>query len=120
MVVLVVVLGPRGQRAASVAKFFPNLLRLLRDLHRDPTVPASVRRRLWIAIVYNVQPFILIPDFVPGIGLADNLLVTAWALRSAVRKAGPAAVVRHWRGTSGQLALLFRVARMGPVPQVEH
>ncbi len=56
----------------------------------------------------------------PGIGLADNLVVTAWALRSAVRKAGPAAVVYHWRGTSGQLALLFRVARLGPVPQAGH
>jgi uncharacterized membrane protein YkvA (DUF1232 family) len=113
-VVLIVVFGPRDQSAASVARFFPNLLRLLRRLYRDPQVPRSVRRRLWIAIAYNVQPVVnVIPDFVPVLGFADNLVVTAWALRSAVRKAGPAAVVHHWSGTADQLVLLFRVARLG-------
>jgi uncharacterized membrane protein YkvA (DUF1232 family) len=98
-----------------VAVFFPNVLRLLRGLYRDPEVPRGVRVRVWIAIAYNIQPLNLIPDFVPVIGFADNVVVTVWALRSAVRKAGADAVSRHWPGTADQFALLVRVARLGPL-----
>lgn len=120
LVALLFLAHPSGQNARSVATFFPNVIRLLRDLHGDPEVPRSVRIRVWIAIVYNIQPFTIIPDFIPVIGLADNLVVTAWALRGAVHKAGGEAVARHWRGTPDQLTLLFCVARLGPRPPADH
>jgi uncharacterized membrane protein YkvA (DUF1232 family) len=107
---------PRGQSVGSVITIFPAVIRLLRALYADRSVPRSVRIRVWIAIIYNVQPINLIPDFVPVVGFMDNAIVIAWALRSAVRQAGGQAVVDHWRGTPDQLELLFRVARLGPVP----
>jgi uncharacterized membrane protein YkvA (DUF1232 family) len=107
---------PRGLGARAVVTFLPGVIRLLRALYADRSVPRSVRIRVWIAIVYNIQPINIIPDFVPVIGLLDNVIVTAWALRSAVRKAGPQAVVDNWRGSDEQLELLFRVARLGPFP----
>jgi uncharacterized membrane protein YkvA (DUF1232 family) len=116
MTVVLLLVKPEGQSARSVAGFFPNVVRLLRGLYQDPGVPRPVRIRVWIAIVYNIQPINLIPDFVPVIGFADNVVVTAWALRSAVRRAGADAVARNWNGGSDQLALLFRVARLGPPP----
>lgn len=116
LTVALLVARPRGQGFGSVITFLPGVIRLLRGLHADPSVPRSVRIRVWIAIVYNIQPINIIPDFVPVIGLMDNVVVTAWALRSAVSKAGSQAVVDHWRGTPDQLELLFRVARLGPVP----
>ena len=117
LTVLLLVYLPRGAGASTVASFFPNVLRLLRRLYRDPAVPRSARWRLWVAIIYNIQPINLIPDFVPVIGFADNVVVTAWALRGAVHKAGPGAVTRNWQGTRDQLNLLFRVARLGPLPE---
>lgn len=119
LALVLVVARPKGQGAGGVVTFFPNVVRLLRDLHADHSVPRSVRTRVWIAILYNIQPFTLIPDFIPVIGFADNLVVTAWALRSAVRKAGGPAVASHWRGTPDQLAMLFRIARLGPPPQLQ-
>jgi uncharacterized membrane protein YkvA (DUF1232 family) len=83
-------------------------------VHSDPEIPRSVRTRIWIAIAYNIQPINLIPDFIPVIGFADNIVVTAWALRSAVRKAGTDVVARHWPGTEEQFALLLQVARLAP------
>jgi uncharacterized membrane protein YkvA (DUF1232 family) len=112
LTVVLMLARPRGLSAGGVTVFIPNVLRLLRGLYRDPEVPRAVRIRVWIAIAYNIQPFNIIPDFVPVIGFADNVVVTAWALRSAVRKAGPDAVVRHWPGTPDQFALLVRVARL--------
>jgi uncharacterized membrane protein YkvA (DUF1232 family) len=111
---------PRGESVRHVARFLPDVVRLLRDLHRDSAVPRSVRWRLWVALVYNLQPFTIIPDFIPVIGFADNFVVTVWALRSAVRKAGRDAVIRNWHGSREQLVLFFRVARLGTLPEEDH
>jgi uncharacterized membrane protein YkvA (DUF1232 family) len=112
-ILVLIVARPKGLNARTATAIVPNVLRLLRGLYRDPDVPRSVRVRVWIAIAYNIQPFNLIPDFVPVIGFADNVVVTAWALRSAVRKAGTDAVARHWPGTSDQFEVLVRVTRLG-------
>jgi uncharacterized membrane protein YkvA (DUF1232 family) len=116
LTVVLVTARPKGLSARAATAIVANVVRLLRGLYRDSDVPRSVRVRVWIAIAYNIQPFNLIPDFVPVIGFADNIVVTAWALRSAVRKAGPDALARHWPGTADQLALLVRVARLENPP----
>ena len=98
----------RGQDLADLGRLVPNLARLLVRLSHDRTIPLRVRARIFIAVAYNVQPINLIPDFVPVIGLVDNVFVIMWALRSTVRSAGSEAVVRNWAGTPEGLATLFR------------
>lgn len=103
------------QSVGDVLRVFPDSLRLAAALYRDRTLPGSVRRRLRIALIYNLQPINLIPDAIPVIGLADNVAVLAWALRSAVRIAGPDAVARHWRGSPESVTALYRALRLaGP------
>lgn len=114
LTVVLIVARPKGLGWHGVTAFFPNVVRLLRGIYRDPGVPRTVRIRVWIAIAYNVQPLNLIPDFVPVIGFVDNIVITAWALRSAVRKAGPDAVSRHWPGTAEEFSLLARIVRLEP------
>jgi uncharacterized membrane protein YkvA (DUF1232 family) len=103
---------PPGQSFHDLAKVFPNSLRLAVALYRDPALPRSVRWRLRIAIIYNLQPINLIPDFIPVIGFADNAIVLIWALRSAIRVAGADAVARHWPGTPEGLAVVYRATRL--------
>jgi uncharacterized membrane protein YkvA (DUF1232 family) len=105
-------LRPRGMTAREAAALVPETVRLVRALRRDPDLPRSVRWRLVAAVAYNAQPINLIPDFVPVIGLVDNIVVVAWALRSAVKAAGPGVIARHWRGSDEALGLLFRVLRL--------
>ena len=112
LVVLLVVLRPPGQSLADLARVFPNTLRLTLALYRDPSLPRSVRRRLRVAVIYNLQPINLIPDFIPVLGLADNAIVLIWALRSTIRIAGRAAVDEHRPGSSGGLAVLYRAIRL--------
>jgi len=100
----------RGANLSEVARLVPDLARLLMHLSTDPAIPARVRSRIFIAIAYNVQPINLIPDFVPVIGLADNVLVTLWAVRSTIRGVGREAVRRHWTGSPAGLAMLLRFA----------
>lgn len=114
-VLLLAVRSPR-QSAADLARVFPAALRLATSLYRDPAVPNSVRWRLRAALIYNIQPINLIPDFIPVIGFADNVVVLAWALRSTIRIAGPDAVGRHWTGRPASLAALYWVLRLPSVP----
>ena len=107
-------LRPQSMTARELTRLVPDTLRLVRSLARDRTTPPSVRRRLFIAMAYNAQPINLIPDFVPVIGLADNVAIMAWAIRSAIRSSGTAAVAQHWQGSDDTLALLHRVLRTAP------
>jgi uncharacterized membrane protein YkvA (DUF1232 family) len=110
--VLVFALRSPGQSVGELVRVFPACLRLAGALYRDSTLPGSVRWRLRIAVIYNIQPVNLIPDVVPVVGFADNVAVLAWALRSAVRIAGRDAVGRHWSGSPESLAVLYRVLRV--------
>lgn len=101
-----------GQTIAATLKVLPASVRLAAALYRDQTLPRSVRWRLRIALIYNLQPINLIPDVVPVIGFADNVAVLAWALRDTVRAAGIDAVSRHWRGSPESLATLYRALRL--------
>ncbi len=95
--------------ARDLARLVPDLARLLARLLRDRRIPLAVRARVLVAVAYNVQPLNLIPDFVPVIGLVDNVLVIAWALRSTVRRAGREAIVEHWPGTADGLEIVLRL-----------
>ena len=91
-------------------RLLPDLIRLLRRLLADGTLPAGVRVRVALLVAYLVVPFDLVPDIVPVIGYADDAVVVALVLRSVVRRAGVDAVNRHWPGTPEGLELVLRLA----------
>jgi uncharacterized membrane protein YkvA (DUF1232 family) len=91
-------------------RLLPDVVRLLRRLAADPTLPRGVRVRLWLLLAYLALPFDLVPDFIPVIGYADDAVVVAFALRSVVRHAGTGALERHWPGTPDGLAAVCRLA----------
>ena len=92
----------------DAVRLVPDLLRLLKRLAGDKTLPRGVRVRLWLLIGYLAMPIDLVPDFIPVLGYADDVMVVAIVLRSVVRAAGPEALDRHWPGTPEGL----RVVRM--------
>jgi uncharacterized membrane protein YkvA (DUF1232 family) len=91
-------------------RLLPDLLRLLRRLAADPSLPRGVRVRLLVLLGYLASPIDLIPDFIPVLGYADDAIVVAISLRSVTRHAGPDAIARHWPGTPSGLQLVLRLA----------
>jgi uncharacterized membrane protein YkvA (DUF1232 family) len=91
-------------------RLLPDTLRLVTALARDRGLPRGVRIRLWLLLGYLASPVDLVPDFIPVIGYADDVVVTGWALRSVIRRAGVDAMRRHWRGTPTGWAVLLRLA----------
>ena len=93
-------------------RLLPDVLRLVRRLAADGSLPRGVRVRLWLLLAYLALPIDLVPDFIPVLGYADDAIAVALVLRSVVRRAGTEAVTRQWPGTPDGLAALRRLARL--------
>lgn len=109
-VALLLAVRPPGMNLREARHLVPDVVRLLRSLHGDRELPAGVRRWLRALLVYLAVPVDLVPDFVPVLGYADDVIVVALVLRRVVRLAGPAALERHWIGSPAGLAAVRRLA----------
>jgi uncharacterized membrane protein YkvA (DUF1232 family) len=119
-VVVLFLIRPRGMNLREARAVVPDTVRLLRSLHGDRELPAGVRRWLGGLLVYLAIPVDLVPDFVPLLGYADDVIVVAFALRRVIRLAGPAALEEHWRGSAAGLAAIRRIAGLSdPQPGEE-
>lgn len=100
----------RGMSLRECKQLVPDTVRMLRDIARDASVPRGARRRLGLLVAYLALPFDIIPDFIPVLGYADDVIVIALVLRSVVRVAGAEVLERHWHGTPEGLALVRRLS----------
>jgi uncharacterized membrane protein YkvA (DUF1232 family) len=103
---------PDELRLRELLRLLPDVLRLVRRLAADGSLPRGVRVRLWLLLAYLALPIDLVPDFIPVLGYADDAIAVALVLRSVVRRAGTDAVTRHWPGSPDGLAALSRLARL--------
>lgn len=108
-VALIVVLWVQQRRSGAttdwreLARLVPDVLRLIRRLIADRSVPRATRWWLIALLAYLLSPIDLVPDVIPVLGYADDAIVVAIALRFAVRHAGMPAIERHWPGTDAGL-----------------
>jgi uncharacterized membrane protein YkvA (DUF1232 family) len=103
------VVRPKGNLLGEALRLLPDLLRLLRRLAADRSVPRAARVRLWLLLGYLAIPIDLVPDFIPVLGYADDAIIVSLVLRSVVRRAGAPVVRGHWPGTGDGLAALGRL-----------
>jgi len=97
-------------RLRDGVRLLPDVLRLVRRLAGDDSLPRGIRWRLGLLLIYLALPIDLVPDFIPVAGYADDVLLVAWVLRSVVRAAGPEALERHWPGSTEGLDVVRRLA----------
>lgn len=109
LVVVLVAVRPRGGLLPEALRILPDLLRLIRRLAADRSLPTGVRVRLGLLLAYLAMPFDLIPDFIPLLGYADDAIVVTFVLRGVVRRAGQDAVRAHWPGSDDGFAALARL-----------
>jgi uncharacterized membrane protein YkvA (DUF1232 family) len=62
---------------------------------RDPRVPWPVKALAALIAAYALSPIDLIPDFIPVLGLLDELVLLPLAILGLVRLIGPALMAEH-------------------------
>ena len=116
LIVALVIIRPKGNLLRESLRILPDLIRLLKNLATDSTLPAGVRVRLALLMAYLALPIDLIPDFIPVLGYADDAIIVAFVLRSVVRKVGLEPLRGHWPGTPDGFAALCRIAGLQSQP----
>jgi uncharacterized membrane protein YkvA (DUF1232 family) len=117
LVIVLLVVRPRGGLLREALRLLPDVLRLVRRLAADRSLPRGVRVRLGLLMVYLAIPIDLIPDFVPVLGYADDAIIVTAVLRSVVRRAGIAAIRAHWPGTNEGFAAVVRLSGLDQHPK---
>lgn len=109
------VIGPDGASVhprrllVDAAMLLPNLVKLVGRLLRDPRVPRRVKITLGVAAVYAASPIDLVPDFIPVVGWADDVLILMFAIDTLINRAGPELVTEHWDGPGDILMVVKEV-----------
>jgi uncharacterized membrane protein YkvA (DUF1232 family) len=100
---------PSRAVAGPALHLVPDLVRLVRRLLADPGTPTSVRIALAGLLAYLLSPVDLIPDFLPVVGAADDLIIAAVVLRWAGRRVGLDSLRAKWSGDPAGFDLLRRL-----------
>lgn len=106
------VLPPHGrslqgrQLVTDAVLMMPNIVKLVARLLRDPRVPRRAKITLGLAAAYVASPIDLIPEVVPVIGWADDVLILMFAIDSLIERAGEEVVQELWDGPGDLLSLV--------------
>jgi uncharacterized membrane protein YkvA (DUF1232 family) len=111
LVIALLIARPSANVITESLRLMPDLVRLVARLARDQALPREVRVRLGLLLAYLAFPLDLIPDVVPVLGYADDVIVVLWALRSVIRAVGEEPIRRHWPGTPTGCEALLRLAK---------
>jgi uncharacterized membrane protein YkvA (DUF1232 family) len=98
----------------DLAAFFPDCVTTARRLRRDPRVPRRAKLALALVVLWLVSPIDLIPDVIPVIGLLDDVILTAIALRYAARQVPRSVLTDAWPGSIRGLERLLGEAAPRP------
>ena len=116
LVVTLWVVKPDAARMQDYLRLLPDLLRLLRRLTVDPRMPRRIRLGLVLVLAFVVSPIDVIPDVIPVIGFADDVVLVALVLRWISRTVGRRALEEHWPGTQDGLTTVLTLCGPGHSP----
>jgi uncharacterized membrane protein YkvA (DUF1232 family) len=91
----------------DLSGFLPACAVTVRRLRRDPRVPRRAKLAVAFAGLWVLSPIDLIPEFLPVIGLLDDVVVVALALRYAARRVPRVALEEAWPGEAHVLDRLL-------------
>jgi uncharacterized membrane protein YkvA (DUF1232 family) len=90
----------------EIGMALPNLVMLVGKLAMDKRVPWETKTMLLAGAAYIVSPIDFVPDFIPGLGQAEDLVVALLLLDGILNEIDPAIVEEHW---NGELSTLERM-----------
>jgi len=100
---------PTRSLAVPVLRLIPDVVVLTRRLLADPSLPVAPRLALIGLLAWLLMPIDLVPDFLPVIGLLDDVIVIAVVLRWVGRRLGAGALAARWPGPPESFDLLRRI-----------
>ena len=86
----------KGKERQSLVTLIPRLAKFLWHLVKDPRVPWTVKASLAGLAVYLASPIDIIPDWIPGAGYLDDVLLVGFVVSFVLARVPPEVVREHW------------------------
>jgi uncharacterized membrane protein YkvA (DUF1232 family) len=109
LVILLWALRPRDVPLGELVRLVPDVLRLVRRLIGDRSVPIEARAALVGLLAWLLSPIDLIPEFIPVLGPLDDVVVAVLVLRYVRWRIGDDELRERWPGTPAGYELLSGV-----------
>ncbi len=100
------------QLVTDAVLMMPNIIKLVARLLQDPRVPRRAKITLGLAAAYVASPIDFIPEVIPVIGWADDVIIVMFAIDALIERAGEEVVEEHWDGPGDLLALVRDVVAL--------
>ena len=97
-------------RIRSYIALLPQFLGLLLNLLRDPRVSSVDKAILGATVAYMLNPVDLVPDWIPFVGLVDDVYLVVLALLRLILRVDEQVLKDNWRGRDDLIPLLRKVA----------
>jgi uncharacterized membrane protein YkvA (DUF1232 family) len=88
----------KSSAVKEIGMAIPNLVILVGKLAMDKRVPWETKTTLLAGAAYIVSPIDLVPDVIPGLGQAEDLVVALLLLDGILNEIHPEIVQEHWNG----------------------
>ncbi len=97
-------------RSPSFFGYIPRFLRLLLNLLRDSRVSATDKAILGATIAYLINPADIVPDWIPFLGMVDDLYLIALALLRLILRTDEKVLAQYWDGPEELVTLLKQIS----------
>jgi uncharacterized membrane protein YkvA (DUF1232 family) len=103
---------PLPDRKTELKEFvllLPRLLKLVWNLARDPRVPPRSKALLFMIGGYVASPVDVLPDFIPGLGQLDDIVLIAFVLDRIINRVPEEVLAEHWTGDRDLLEVVRQI-----------
>jgi len=104
------IMNTERDNSSSFLSYLPKFLRLLINLLRDPRVSSTDKAILGATIAYLLNPVDLVPDWIPFLGLVDDVYLVALALLRLLLRTDAEVLRQHWDGPGELIPVLKQTA----------
>jgi len=94
----------------SFLNYIPKFLKLLLNLMRDSRVSATDKAILGATIAYLINPVDIVPDWIPFLGMVDDIYLVALALLRLLLRTDEKVLAQYWDGPEELVPLLKQIA----------
>ena len=94
----------------SCMEFFKKVIKFIKDVANDERIPSSDKKKILVLAALIVSPVDLIPDWIPVIGILDDLLMLALILDYFFEKVDSQVLLSHYPFGMKSFATMRRLA----------
>ena len=105
-------LGSLGGKLGEYVFLLPDFFILICRLAMDKRVPVKQKMIVAGIITYVMMPIDLIPDFIPVIGLVDDLVLVVLGLNLILNEIDPKILLDNWSGEGQVLDHLQKITAL--------